>query len=118
MYIVRQREIDRLSHSRRARRARSVTKENIMRKGKLTRELAIQEAGLGVVEKLEHENCDFSGRLQTDGDDAVEFTASIAFVNSDGDNCHLVAYYYQMAEDVNERELDQLDWKIEGYEIC
>ena len=89
-----------------------------MRKGNLTREQAIQEAGLEIVEKLEHENCDFSGSLQTDGDDAVEFTASIAFTNSDGDDCHLVAYYYQMPEDLKERELDELDWEIEGYEIC
>ena len=88
-----------------------------MRKGRLTRELAIQEVGLEIVEKLEHKNCDFSGCLQVDGDDVVEFTASIAFTNSDGDDCHLIAYYYQMAEDMEGIELDQLDWKIEGYEI-
>ena len=88
-----------------------------MRKGNLTRELAIQKAGVEIVEKLDYENCDFSGRLQTDGDEAVEFTASIAFTDSDGDKCHLVAYYYQKPEDV-EKGLDQLDWEIEGYEIC
>ena len=89
-----------------------------MRRGNLTREQAIQAVGLEIVEKVEHENCDFSGSLQTDGDEAVEFTASIAFKNSDGDDCHLVAYYYQMAEDLKARELDDLDWEIEGYEIC
>ena len=89
-----------------------------MRHGKLTREQAIKIAGQEVVEQLDHENCDFTGRLQTDGDESVEFAASVEYFNSDNERCTLIAYYYQMPEDlVGKEDLDQLDWEIEGYEI-
>ena len=89
-----------------------------MRHGKLTREQAILEAGKEVVEKLDHENCDFSGRVQTDGDQSVEFTASLHYTDAEGERRTLIAYYYQMQDALDKvDELDQLDWEIEGYEV-
>ena len=88
-----------------------------MRHGKMTREQAIREAGLLAVETLETENCDFSGRVQTDGDLSVEFTASVSYTDADGERRTLIAYYYQMQDALDQVEdLDQLDWDIEGYE--
>ena len=84
----------------------------------MTREMAIQEAGRVVVEKLDYENCEHSGRVQTDGDPSVEFTASLHYRDAEGDRRTLIAYYYQMQEDIDKvDELDQLDWEIEGYEV-
>jgi hypothetical protein len=88
-----------------------------MRHGKLTRDQAIVEASKEVVEALDRENCDFSGRVQTDGDQSVEFTASINYTDAEGERRTLVAYYYQMQDALDKvEELDQLDWEIEGYE--
>jgi len=89
-----------------------------MRKGDLTREQAIERAGLELVEKVEGLNCDFTGRLQTDGDKAVEFSAGTNFIDQDGYNRVLTAYYYQDPEDLDENDFDDLDWEISGYEIC
>lgn len=91
-----------------------------MRKGDLTRAQVIEIVGLELVEELERENCDFTNRLQTDGDDAVEFSASVVFVDNEGNNRTLTAYYYQDPEDLEELEdgdLGSLNWEIEGYEI-
>lgn len=90
-----------------------------MKHGILTREQAIAAAGQSVVDALDAENCDFTGRLQTDGDTAVEFAASLQYTDSEGIRCHLIAYYYQDAEDLEGVEdLGSLDWEIEGYEIA
>jgi len=89
-----------------------------MRKGILTREEAIRVAGSDVVSRLDSENCDFSNRVQTDGDTAVEFSASVEFVDEDGTECCLIAYYYQEQDDLDGVEdLSLLDWDIEGYEV-
>ena len=70
------------------------------------------------VPRMDHENCDFSGRVQTDGDQSVEFTASLHYTDAEGERRTLIAYYYQMQSDLdNVGELDQLDWEIEGYEV-
>jgi hypothetical protein len=62
-------------------------------------------------------NCDFSNRVQTDGDTAVEFEACVYFTDNEGNKRSLTAYYYQEQEDLDEfEELDALDWEIEGYE--
>lgn len=89
-----------------------------MRKGDLTREQAIAAVGLAKVEELEALECDFTNRLQTDGDTAVEFAASLKFVDDEGITRTLTAYYYQEQEDLDAVEdLGMLDWEIEGYEI-
>jgi hypothetical protein len=96
----------------------SLKKENIMTKGQLTREQAIKQAGLKNVVRLDYENCEYTGRVQTDGDDSVEFSASILFRDDDDLQCTLIAYYYQQDEDLEGVEdLSMLDWEIEGYEI-
>lgn len=89
-----------------------------MRKGDLTREQAIEAAGLEAVEKVEAMNCDFNNRVQTDGDTAVEFEACVDFIDSEGAERSLTAYYYQEQEELDEVEdMGNLDWEIEGYEI-
>jgi hypothetical protein len=89
-----------------------------MKHGKMTRDQAIEAAGIETVNKLDYENCDFTNRVQTDGDTSVEFSASVKFVDSDGLDRALVAYYYQEPESLDGVEdLGSLDWAIEGYEI-
>jgi hypothetical protein len=89
-----------------------------MRKGNLTREQVIKIVGKKLVEELEKENCDFTNRLQTDGDESVEFSASIKFIDNEGSPRWLTVYYYQNPEDLEEcDDLGCLNWEIEGYEI-
>jgi hypothetical protein len=92
-----------------------------MRKGKLTREQAIEIAGIEVVEKLDNENCDFTNRVQCDGDTAVEFSASVHYTDPEfvgENNTTLIAYYYQEEEDLDGIEdLSDLGWEIAGYEV-
>jgi len=90
-----------------------------MRHGKLSREEAIAIVGKEAVENVEKENCQFTNRVQTDGDTAVEFMASVPAVDREGTPCTLEAYYYQDEEIVNNTEdLSSLEWEIEGYEIA
>ena len=89
-----------------------------MKKGDMTREEAIKAAGLDVVEKLDRANCDYTNRVQTDGDPAVEFAATVSYTDVDGDTLHLIAYYYQDEDDLDGVEdLGSLNWEIHGYEI-
>lgn len=91
-----------------------------MRKGNLSREQVIKLVGKSLVNKLDNENCDYTNRVQTDGDEAVEFSASVTFTPLDGIQRTLIAYYYQDPEDLDEIEdgdLGVLNWEIEGYEI-
>lgn len=92
-----------------------------MKKGNLTREQAIELVGLAAVETVETESCDFTNRVgyngACQGDDEVEFKASVSCDDKDGDEVSLVAYYYQDADDVKENDLDCLDWRVEGYEV-
>jgi len=94
----------------------------IMRKGNLNREEAIKRAGLEKVVEVEEMNCDITNRVQTDGDDSVEFAASVNFTDNEGTSRVLTAYYYQYQEDIDQSiedfgSYDGLDWEIEGYEV-
>ena len=90
-----------------------------MKKGNLTREAAIALVGEDAVKAVESQNCDYTNRVQTDGDDSVEFSAGVRARNKDGDQVTLLAYYYQDQAAVDAAEqLDELDWEIEGYEIA
>lgn len=89
-----------------------------MQKGTLTREQAVEMVGEANVDRVERENCDFTNRVQTDGDSSVEFSASVRCMDSEGENVTLIAYYYQDDTDVAAAEsLDQLSWEIAGFEI-
>ena len=94
-----------------------------MKKGNLTREQAIEIVGLAAVEKIDVEECDFTNRVgfngNCQGDDEVEFKASVSCEDKDGNDVSLVAYYYQDADAVDEAgdDLGALGWKIEGYEV-
>lgn len=89
-----------------------------MRKGDLTRDQAITICGVDTVNKIDNINCDFTNRVQTDGDDAVEFSASVSFTDNNGNDGTLIAYYYQDQDDIDQTDdLGSLDWVINGYEI-
>ncbi len=87
-------------------------------KGTLSREQAINQVGLAAVEAVEAENCDFTNRVQCDGDSRIEFSASVDATDQDGSSVTLVAYYYQEESDVDAVEqLDLLDWEVFGFEV-
>lgn len=87
-------------------------------KGTLTREQAVSAVGAAAVETVDRDNCDFTNRCQTDGDDRVEFSASVSCEDTEGYPCTLTAYYYQDADDlVGIEDLSDLTWDISGYEI-
>lgn len=87
-----------------------------MTRGNLTREQAIALVGPKFVDKLDREGCDYTGRVQTDGDDRVEFAASVR-LPEDHDYYTLTAYYYQNPADLQGVEdLSDLPWEIAGYE--
>ena len=90
-----------------------------MRHGKLTREQITNMIGSAEVDRLDHENCDFTSRLQTDGDESVEFAASIHTKDTDGNVITVIVYYYQPDQETVDaaEDLGNLDWEIEGYEI-
>ena len=89
-----------------------------MKKGTLSREEAIELAGIGAVKKVELLNCEPTSRAQTDGDNDIEYAASIKLDSGD----ILTAYYYmdgdwyESLED-SERAEELYDWEINGYEI-
>ena len=87
-------------------------------KGEMTREQAVAAVGEDAVNNVERENCDFTNRVQCDGDTRVEFAASVRCEDTEGNAVTLRAYYYQEKADVDAVDnLDELDWKIEGYEV-
>lgn len=89
-----------------------------MKKGNLSKEQAIEAAGIEAVEKLSTVDCYPTNRVQCDGDTAVEFKASVHFVDAEGYDMILAAYYYQEDEKLDKcDDLSMLDWAIEGYEI-
>jgi hypothetical protein len=89
-----------------------------MRKGNLTREQLVEIVGEENVAALERLDCEPTNRLQCDGDQDVEFAASLRCRDKQGDECRIVAYYYQPAEAVKDAEtFDRLEWKIHGYAI-
>lgn len=93
-----------------------------MRKGNLTREQAIELVGEAAVTKVDAENCDFTNRVgfngSVQGDDEVEFSASVSCEDKGGYEVSLVAYYYQDAKAVDATDdLGSLDWQVEGYEV-
>lgn len=93
-----------------------------MTKGNLTREQAVAQVGARLVDQVERENCEPTGRLMADNDDRVEFSASVIFYDADGNDCVITAYYYPTQDELDAAgddlgNIDNLDWVIEGFEI-
>lgn len=88
-------------------------------KGNLTREQAVAQVGETAVISAESANCEPTGRLQTDGDDRVEFSASVRCDDASGDDVVLTVYYYPTQEelDLAGDDLGNVKWGIEGYEV-
>lgn len=92
----------------------------------LTREQAIEQAGIKTVIKADNENCEptnivgYNGACQCD--ELTEWAADASFVSEDGYECNLRAYYYttnDQDEAISNAGGDggAVDWVVEGYEI-
>jgi len=98
-----------------------------MRHGNLTRNEAIELAGVAAVEDLDAVDCQPTGRVQCDGDTDVEYAASIGIPDPEGyydgdDTRTLTAYYYTTPSDMDAiaaagGDESVIDWVIHGYEI-
>lgn len=79
----------------------------------ITREEAINEVGLALVEKVEAEGVEFTNRV-TDGtrhNGYTEFSASVDLDEDDGFKSKLTMFVYVDSDTVSETEaLDQIDW--------
>jgi hypothetical protein len=97
-----------------------------MLKGKLTRELAIEIAGLQVVELVEKENCEPTSR----SDDYLkqceveEFASMVTFIDADDNTRTLALYYYPTRIDLAnahdyDDDLSVIDWEARqrGFEV-
>jgi len=88
-------------------------------KTQMTREEAVVAVGEVAVAKVDAANCDFTNRVQCDGDSRVEFSASVKCEDACGEEVTLTAYYYVDQDVLDTVEtLDQIDWVIDGYSIC
>jgi hypothetical protein len=87
-------------------------------KGTLSREQAIHAIGIELVDKVDAANCEPTNRVQTDGDDGVEFAASVETGDGEYGRMSLTAYYYQSAADLRGvPDLSNLNWTVAGYEL-
>jgi hypothetical protein len=85
-------------------------------KGTLTREQAIQAVGIELVNKVDGMNCEPTNRVQTDGDNSVEYSASVETGNDEYGHMTLTAYYYQSPADLDGVEdLSNLEWTVASY---
>jgi hypothetical protein len=89
-------------------------------KGNLTRDQAIAQVGEKAVLGVESKNCEPTGRLQTDGDGTVEFSASVACNDAEGSPVVITAYYYPTQEQLDDAgdDLSNVGWVIDGYEVA
>lgn len=86
----------------------------------MTRDEAIQYAGIEAVKAVEAENCDFTNRVTagTEWDGWCEFSASVRLHDDPNNRECLTAYYYQRNEDVDATEdLGSLTWVIDHYSL-
>ena len=81
------------------------------RKGHMTADHVLSLIGTAKLNELCALNCQPTNRVMDNGE--VEFSASI---DHDGDT--VTVYYYQDAADVEACEnLDELDWRVNGFAI-
>jgi len=93
-----------------------------MKKGTLTREEAIEIVGVDAVDAVDGISCEPTNRVgyngSCQGDEETEYACSVEAKDKDGNDVHLIAYYYQDADtEDEENDLDALVWNIEGYEV-
>jgi hypothetical protein len=92
-------------------------RSNIMQKGNLSREQAIDIVGEPAVDAAETTNAVQTGRLTNDG--TMEFVARHKCTDGDGDSVTLCVYWYFDEDAVmSADDLSNLDWDdISGYEV-
>jgi len=87
-------------------------------KGEMTRAQAVAAVGESAVDEVESKGCDFTGRVQCDGDSRVEFSASVRCEDREGYHVTLIAYYYQDQADLDGvDDLGNLEFDVEGYDV-
>ena len=95
-------------------------------KSQLTREQAIQIAGIEAVEKVEAMGCEPTNRVGYNGaghgDELTEWSASVKATDKDGTPVRLIAYYYTNNEE-DQAMADAgsdgsvIDWEISHYSV-
>lgn len=88
---------------------------------KLTREQAVELAGIDYVLEAEKDNCEFTSRLTngTEWDGYDEFAGVSSVIESgDFEGCRVRAIYFQPVElTKNCEDLGSLDWEVSHYQI-
>lgn len=80
----------------------------------ITKEEAIEIAGAELVIEAEKTNCERSN-TETEGTELTGYQIFRAIAEND---THSVGVIYLVSdEDVQEKELDYIDWEVEGYEV-
>lgn len=81
----------------------------------------VEILGEEAVERVERENCDYTGCVSADLDcnNEVEFSASISLPgDEERDGICLTAYYYQDKDKAQETEdLGDLDWEVRHFTL-
>ena len=87
----------------------------------LTRDEAVALVGEDAVDRVENEDCDYTGRVSADLDcnNATEFSASVVIpATEDREKRTLTVYYYQDRGRADETEdLGDLDWVPGHYTV-
>ena len=95
---------------------KTITFEAALGGAELTRAYAIRFASLAVVNAADEVNCDFTNRVMNN--DSVELNGSVNFIDRDGDERTLTAYYYQDASDVADYgDISSLKWDVDHYKL-
>lgn len=91
------------------------------RQNLITENQAIAIVGQRAIDDVLSCNCEPTGRLMPNGfEKLIEFRSSIDCEDAGKDDCVVTAYYYQDSDDIDDLEdgdLSNLDWTVEGYEI-
>lgn len=98
-------------------------RNEMSKKGNLTREQAIAIVGINAVNAAEAKGCDPTNRVGYNGayqgDDLIEWRASAIAIDDYGHDCVVSVYYYTSQEEIDAAgdDLSNVDWEIHGYEV-
>lgn len=83
----------------------------------MTRDEAIKTVGIESVDAVENLGCDYSGLLLPDGDERVEFIATLRLPEESEFETITAVYYQDNADVAAAEDLDNLDWEIATYRL-
>ena len=91
------------------------------KKGEMSREQAIELLGAKIIELLDDDNCEPTGRVQCDGDPDEEWSSSVPTKDPngyyDGDNAATLTAYYYPAQQIELADDIEITWAVYGYDI-